>query len=503
MQSKTLLLAVRTWMASILLTAITGGYALAEPLITDPAWKQGVLANGLHWQILATPQRPTDRTEIRLLIRTGSLSENAHQNGYSHFLPRLALTQSGPLTVQQAQNLWRNSINPQRPLPPATTSYSFTIFRLSLPNNRADLLQQALAWLAEVPEGVKITDQTIDRALASDNMVSSWPKNTQDSWWRYRLKDSSLAAHDPNAAILLPVDIPSLSHFYQTWYTPDTITLIIVGNIDSRKLSGQITKLFGSLSGKRETPAPLPALPPLPATPVSITSSNLSGNTIALIWDAPWQPIRDDSTLINYWQSDLARETMFHYLQGKLQNTVAGKEDHLKFGCQVHFQRSQCVMSLNSPAEKINHRLEHLTQRLAALRDHGLTEEEFTALLAQKRLELQTLFATYAHTDTQTLINQQIHALRDQVVDIAPEQYQSLRQRFLDDLTREKLNQSLHQQLSHDPALVLFQPAGEAERDIQSLQQIWHNIIHPASSGQQINDSPQKHDDSNTNNGAK
>ncbi|MBW6098218.1 insulinase family protein [Escherichia coli] len=58
---------------------------------------RGTLSNGLQWQVLTTPQRPSDRVEIRLLVNTGSLAESTQQSGYSHAIPRIALTQSGGL----------------------------------------------------------------------------------------------------------------------------------------------------------------------------------------------------------------------------------------------------------------------------------------------------------------------------------------------------------------------------------------------------------------------
>jgi predicted Zn-dependent peptidase len=57
--------------------------------------------------------------------------------------------------------------------------------------------------------------------------------------------------------------------FYQKWYTPDAMTLIVVGNVDSRAVAEQINKAFGDLKGKRETPAPVPTLSPLPRQPAS------------------------------------------------------------------------------------------------------------------------------------------------------------------------------------------------------------------------------------------
>ena len=49
----------------------TAGYVQADALQPDPAWQQGTLSNGLQWQVLTTPQRPSDRVEIRLLVNTG------------------------------------------------------------------------------------------------------------------------------------------------------------------------------------------------------------------------------------------------------------------------------------------------------------------------------------------------------------------------------------------------------------------------------------------------
>ena len=71
-----------------LLMMATVGYVQAEALQPDPAWQQGTLANGFQWQVLATPQRPSDRIEVRLSVNIGSLSESTQQSGFSHFISR-------------------------------------------------------------------------------------------------------------------------------------------------------------------------------------------------------------------------------------------------------------------------------------------------------------------------------------------------------------------------------------------------------------------------------
>jgi predicted Zn-dependent peptidase len=93
------------------------------------------------------------------------------------------------------------------------------------------------------------------------------------------------------------------------------------------------------------------------------------------------------------------------------------------------------------------------------VRDRGLPQEEFDALVRKKILSCRSCLPPM-RTDTDILISQRMRSLQNQVVDIAPE-YQKLRQNFLSSLTKEMLNQDLRQQLSQDMALVLLQPKGE------------------------------------------
>ena len=148
-------------LAGGLLMMATAGYVQADALQPDPAWQQGTLSNGLQWQVLTTPQRPSDRVEIRLLVNTGSLAESTQQSGYSHAIPRIALTQSGGLDAAQARSLWQQGIDPKRPMPPVIVSYDTTLFNLSLPNNRNDLLKEALSYLANATGKLTITPETI------------------------------------------------------------------------------------------------------------------------------------------------------------------------------------------------------------------------------------------------------------------------------------------------------------------------------------------------------
>jgi predicted Zn-dependent peptidase len=51
-----------------------------------------------------------------------------------------------------------------------------------------------------------------------------------------------LLGHDPAEPLKQPVDAEQVKSFYQKWYTPDAMTLIVVGNVDSRAVVSRSTK---------------------------------------------------------------------------------------------------------------------------------------------------------------------------------------------------------------------------------------------------------------------
>lgn len=469
-------------LAGGLLLLITGGYVQAETLQPDPAWQQGKLANGFQWQILVTPQRPSDRVEMRLLINTGSLAESAQQSGFNHFLSRMILNQSG----HQAKLLWQQQGGPQY-LPPAIVSYDNTLFNVSLANNRSASLKAALSTLAHSTGLLQVTPEAIEATEQRSNPVKTWP-DTQDSWWRYRLKGSALLVHDPASNVAFPLDAEKLKSFYQKWYTPDAMTLVVVGNVDSRYLVEQLNKTFGELKGKRETPAPVPVLATLSTAPVSLMSNDIrQNNKLSLTWDTPWQPIRESGALLNYWRADLAREALFWNVQQHLKKKNI-KDINLSFDCRVLYQLAQCAINIESSNDTLAANLAQVGRELLEVKNNGLSQDEFHALIAQKKNELAQLFATYTRMDTGMLMGQRIRTQQNQVVDISPESYQTLRQGFLDNLTVSALNQDVRQQLSQNMSLILLQPQGEPEYNMQALQAVWDSVMKPPAAAPVIDD---------------
>ncbi|MBT0727509.1 M16 family metallopeptidase [Rosenbergiella australiborealis] len=447
----------------------------AEPLHPDPAWQQGQLSNGFGWQVLSTPQRPSDHIEIRLVVNTGSLSESPQQTGFSHLLARLAMVHNLALTPEQQRVLWHADMAKSGALPPVITSYDYTQYNLSLPVNRPELIKSALDWLAATAGDMQVTPTTVATALKASDPTATWPDNTQDQLWRYRLQNSALLSHDPSQQPSSLTNVQPLAQYYHQWYTPDAMTLYIVGNVDNRALIEQINKAFSPLKGKRKLPTPVPVLSPLSSQPTAIVDNNLHASRLVMNWDAMWLPIQDSQSLKHYWLSDLTREALYWHLQPG-QDTKDTALVPVDLQCQVLFARAQCGLKIDAEGENLTKQFAVVGREIVKLRDQGLTQDEFDRLITKKTNELSGLFATYARTSTDILMMQRLRSLQNAMVDIAPEQYQKLRQEFLSGLTLDAVNHELHQQLSQPISLVLLHPSTTQTPTIEQLQAEYNDV---------------------------
>lgn len=460
-----------------------GASAQAEPLRADPAWQVGKLDNGFKWQILATPHRPTDNVEVRLEINAGALQESIPQVGFSYLLPRLA-TVSTPHFSHEGLEALLPQITPAAGAKPLVeVSYDYTRYSLSFPTNRPELLKEAFSWLSDAVNKPSATDEQVQSVRADWlSPKLALPQGMSEPWWRYRIKNSPLVDRDPGHPIAESATAEQLGEFYDKWYTPDAMTLYVVGNVDRRLLAEQINRAFGGLAGKREVPATIAVLSALPPEPVNFLSTEVEKDRLTLVWDEPWHPVVASATLERQWLNNMAQELISLRLNQRLAKSGL-KGVSLDFNCQILYQRNACKIAIDSPLAGLKSSLKYVGTEIAKLSAEGATEAEYNALLAEKKDRLSQLMVTYAKTDTATIMDQRLQIEKSGSVGVSPELYMQLRQAFLDGLTLQALNAHIHQRLTVKPTLVLRQPTGESEENVKALAEMFEGIASPAPKG--------------------
>lgn len=233
-------------------------FALDAPIPVDPNLRTGQLPNGLKYYILPN-NYPKDRISMNLLVQVGSIFEDDDQRGLAHITEHMAFNGTtnltGPELIDFLESLgmrYGAHIN-------AMTSMDFTLYKLQVPLTDDATTTKALRVLREWASELVFLPDQIERER----------RVALEEWRMYRMSQlrvmeqirPRLFAGTPYADRLPIGTEESLHHFkhealrrfYDDWYRPELMSVMIVGAVDPAEIESQLVALFSDFSAR--TPA--------------------------------------------------------------------------------------------------------------------------------------------------------------------------------------------------------------------------------------------------------
>jgi zinc protease len=225
---------------------------LSTRLPIDPKLRIGKLPNGLRYYIRQNT-RPEKRAELRLVVNAGSVLETPDKLGLAHFVEHTAFNGTRHFAKNELVKYLESigvrfgaDLN-------AYTSFDETVYILPIPTDTARIVDQAFTILEDWAHGQTFdpTEVTNERGVvreewrgrkgAGDRMLQQWlPVAFKGSRYAERLPigtEASIMAATPE----------KLKTFYQTWYRPDLMAVIAVGDFDPNVIEAKIRQHFSSL----------------------------------------------------------------------------------------------------------------------------------------------------------------------------------------------------------------------------------------------------------------
>lgn len=234
----------------------------ASDLAADPAVETGELPNGVRYAVRSNPE-PRGRASLRLVVAAGALHETEAQRGLAHFLEHMAFNGSAhypPGTlIEFFQRMGMNFGGHTN----AYTSFDRTVYKLELPDTKPETLAEGFRVLADFAGGLLLKPGEIDR----ERGVVLSEKLARDSA-DYR---SAVAGYDFFfAGTLLPerlpiglesviktADRPLFADFYDTWYRPERLAVVAIGDFPPEAVKKPLVELFSPLAARAPArPAP-------------------------------------------------------------------------------------------------------------------------------------------------------------------------------------------------------------------------------------------------------
>lgn len=223
-----------------------------DKIPVDPKVKIGKLDNGLTYYIREN-KKPEQKVELRLVVNTGSVMEDADQQGLAHMAEHMAFNGTKNFKkneiVSFLQNIgvgFGNDLN-------AYTSFDETVYMLPIPTDKPGNLEKGFQVLEDWAHNVTYLDEDIESERAIILEESRLGKGADDRMFRQTYPHLFAGS---KYADRLPIGVDSIiknfkpdaiRRFYKEWYRPDLMAVVVVGDVPVSTAEALVKKHFSGL----------------------------------------------------------------------------------------------------------------------------------------------------------------------------------------------------------------------------------------------------------------
>lgn len=224
-------------------------------LLPDSSLVFGKLPNGFRY-VLMENKYPENRVSMHLNVQSGSLNEKSSQQGLAHFLEHMLFDGSVHFPPGELVKYFQRIGMQFGPDANAHTGFSETVYDILLPDGSTQSIDDGFLVLQDYAQGALLLEEEVEK----ERRVILSEKRSRDSA-SYRTFIETLKFEFPDARISkrLPIgteeviqkaDRSLLKSYYDTWYRPDNMILVMVGDFEAAKTVPLIEKKFAGLTAR-------------------------------------------------------------------------------------------------------------------------------------------------------------------------------------------------------------------------------------------------------------
>ncbi len=243
-------------------------YEPAEPdptlLGLDSEVQIGTLDNGLTYY-LRSNDSPADRVVMRLVVNAGAVLDPPGQEGSAHFLEHMLFNGTEKFSKLELRQALRDLGVEFGPDLNAYTSADETVYMLDFQLDDPEALDLAFTVLSEWASAATIDPAEVeaergivlDEYRLIDQSANGWIGNFLDAIYSSGTVYEGMllgGSEESNSSITAA----QLRDFYETWYRPDNMALVVVGDLPVADMAQKAAQFLGGLTNPTE---PMPVQP--------------------------------------------------------------------------------------------------------------------------------------------------------------------------------------------------------------------------------------------------
>ncbi|MEJ2153980.1 MAG: insulinase family protein [Desulfobacteraceae bacterium] len=443
-------------------------------LAPDEALDFGRLDNGLRY-VIRKNNTPRDRVSMHLYVQVGSRFERDSERGIAHFLEHMLFNGTKNFPPGEMVKFFQRIGMQFGPDANAHTGFEETVFDILLPDGGQKSLSEGLLVLRDYADGALLLPDEVEKEkkviLAEMRSRDSARFRTMKASFRFEMPGLIISDRFPigEKHTINSIDHRMLRDFYETWYRPERMFLVLVGNLDNRIAKQAIEKRFADMQA-RQPARPLPEMGQMTHKGVKTFYhyEKDAGATSVAIETIEQRSEPEDSR--NYQRHQMLLELSNDMMQKRLDGLVRKEADVLTSagigGSYYLKQIKYAEISGHTDPKNWPKALASIEQALRKAIRFGFTtaeldraKDEYIAQLSKSKREERT-------RDSKTLSRQIMAGIRDWSVLQSPSQRAALLKPMAKSATLEQVNRTFRNWWSADHRLVLV--TGSVRLDTRS-----------------------------------
>jgi zinc protease len=225
----------------------------------DPSITYGRLENGFRY-ILKHNSEPEHRVAMSLNVQAGSLHEDDDQRGIAHFLEHMLFNGSTHFAPGELIDYFQSIGMSFGGDTNAHTGYDETVYDIMLPEGSNENIEKGLLVFADYARGALLLPEEIDRERG---VILAEKRSRDSAAYRAHIKELTFSMRGTKVPERVIIGIPEtlnkadhaiMKRYYDAWYRPENMVLVMVGDFDPVTVQPLITQQFAALQGVGSLP---------------------------------------------------------------------------------------------------------------------------------------------------------------------------------------------------------------------------------------------------------
>ncbi|MFT7089189.1 MAG: zinc protease [Glaciecola sp.] len=448
---------------------------------------KGQLSNGLRY-IIRENATPENFAELRLVVKTGSIFEDDSQRGFAHFAEHMAFNGTQDFKEQEIIEFVESIGMRFGAHLNATTTFDNTIYKLRVPSDNPQVIEKAMHilenWAHKVTFDATAIDEERGVVLEEWRSRKGVGERIAKQQWPVMFAGTNYASRLPigTEEIITSGKHEDLIRFYNTWYRPDLMSVVAVGDFDSSTIQTLIEKYFGKIE-RPETPVTIPTqyLEVYDTPVINIFSdAELTGITLSSSW-------RNKTQTGEYTQQQYKKRVIKNVLSGVLTkriNDLALETTSPFVGARIGANQTiptaeEFFFRASVKPNQTAAAFARLLTEVKRVVDHGISEQE---LATEKRLYLEWFESAIKSQNTLqhgaylgSYVN---HFLNGSPITSLAQDF-TLSKMFISEITLADIQAQMKTWAGHQNAVVFLNAPSNMEDQLPSeaeLGNIWQQV---------------------------